>query len=235
MVVKVVVESGITGILNIDLKKVLIIVAYDLPSEGKIGITEGECKFLSTTRKSFTNNLYDLGCSPIQQSVWRVPQVIPPAVKKRYPYITEVGIVEEVQRRVANFKEKYAQGWTDPDTSEHKGYLKNTRMEVLPIAMSDEGYDIFVGMQVDGIYNWMGKLISTFDGWIEEGATSSENIKRWLREIHSIEDGIEVFFGPGAEDFTQERYDHLKESLVMTQNAYQELLDTVKVIEKKKK
>lgn len=228
------VESDLLGgVIDVkDLTKVLIIVAFDVPSEGKKHISEKEHDFLQALRRTFANNLYDLGCQPIQQSMFRVPTTIPPDVQRRYPYITNVGIVEEVQRRVANFKQKYATGWTDPETGLTKSYLKSTRMEVLPVAMSSEGYDVFVGMQVDGLYAWISSQLELYEKSMDEKEATQGMIDRWKRDINSIEDAITVFFGPGATDYTEERYDNLKGDLEMLQNTYQEVLDTVKIVEK---
>ena len=228
-------ESELTGVLDIkDLTKVLIIVAFDVPSEGKLGISIEEKNFLMAMRRTFVNNLYDLDCGPIQQSLFRVPTTLSTEMKKKYPALTAAGIVTEVQKRVAEFKQKYSDGWLDKETGKRKSYLADTRMEVLAIAMSDEGYDTFVGMQVDGLYAWISKLLETFEKWIEKGKTTEENIKRWQRDLDSIEDAIEAFFGPGSTDFTQERYDNLKNDLEMLGNTYQEVLDKV-TVEKKKK
>jgi hypothetical protein len=215
-----------------DLDKILVIVAYDLPSEGKLGISVEEHNFLMALRATFRNNLYDLGCSPIQQSLFRVPKKIPPDVQRRYPYITEIGIIEEVKRRVANFKEKYDVGWTDKDTGVRKSYASRTRMEVLPVAMTAQGYDVFVGMQLDGLYAWIGAELGRFEEWMERGEILNDTIKLFKRDINSIEDSITVFFGPGAEDFEQTRYDDLKHDFEMLQNTFQELLDTIKVVKK---
>jgi hypothetical protein len=215
-----------------DLDKVLVIVAYDLPSEGKKCIILDEHNFLQTTRANFRNNLYDLKCSPIQQSLFRVPKKIPHELQLRYPNITEAWLIEEVKRRVAEFKQTYSDGWLNKDTGVRKSYASRTRMEVLPVAMTAQGYDVFVGMQLDGLYAWIGSKLEVFERWMERGEILNDTIKLFKRDMNSIEDSITVFFGPGSEDFEQTRYDNLKFDFEALHNTFQELLDTIKVVKK---
>jgi len=198
-----------------DLDHVMIIVAFDLPDEGMKALKPGQRNFLMASRRSMVNRLYGAGCMPIQQSLFRVPD-----------YGDKEQVVNEVNQISEEFKERYKDPMshaTKAQMPDLMGSSWSARIEVFPVALDEKGYETMTQMQTDGMLLWMSELTQTTDDKINDKAVKQSMLNRYHRDINSIEDAIEQFYGPKRKDHNPATYQTLKRELAFCQHTLEDL------------
>jgi hypothetical protein len=214
-----------------DLDHYMIIVAFDVPDEGQKSLKPGQRNFLMAARRSLSNRLYTAGCTPIQQSMFRVP---------------DKGDKTQVVKTVNQISEEFKERYKNPIGHATKKQLPDlmgsswvAHISVYPVALDEVGYKAMTQMQVDAMLLWLSQLTQKIDSKIDEKEVKQSMLNRYHLDIGHIEAAIEQFYGKGRKDHDPALFARLLRELAFAKQMLSDLEmqigDTVVLIEDTKR